>query len=306
MTPSKLLVAAAAVALLSGVPAAQAEQRGAGGRGRGPSGHSALPRAAIPRAAAPRSVGAPRVLESRVAPREVWRAAAPRVYSARPVGVAVPARSYAYGARPRGGVVVAPRVVVAPHVVRVAPVRFYRPYYTFRPRFSLGFGLWAGFPIMYPYYYGYYNPYFAYPRPYPYPYPYPPYGYGYPYPAPGYPYPPPAYPPAYPPSGYPPSGYPPSGYPPSANPPAGSVGVQGPNQVNTGGVSFEITPSTAEVFVDGQYMGTVGQFTPTSQPLGLTPGRHHVEIRAPGYRTMDFDVDVIAGQVIPYQGALER
>ncbi|HEY3220255.1 MAG TPA: PEGA domain-containing protein, partial [Gemmatimonadales bacterium] len=200
----------------------------------------------------------------------------------------------------------APRVVVAPHVVRVAPVRFYRPYYTFRPRFSLGFGLWAGFPIMYPYYYGYYNPYFAYPRPYPYPYPYPPYGYGYPYPAPGYPYPPPAYPPAYPPSGYPPSGYPPSGYPPSANPPAGSVGVQGPNQVNTGGVSFEITPSTAEVFVDGQYMGTVGQFTPTSQPLGLTPGRHHVEIRAPGYRTMDFDVDVIAGQVIPYQGALER
>ena len=82
--------------------------------------------------------------------------------------------------------------------------------------------------------------------------------------------------------------------------------MQGPNQVNTGGVSFEITPSTAEVFVDGQYMGTVGQFTPTSQPLGLTPGRHHVEIRAPGYRTMDFDVDVIAGQVIPYQGALER
>ena len=71
-------------------------------------------------------------------------------------------------------------------------------------------------------------------------------------------------------------------------------------------VSFEITPSTAEVFVDGQYMGTVGQFTPTSQPLGLTPGRHHVEIRAPGYRTMDLDVDVIAGQVIPYQGALER
>ena len=63
---------------------------------------------------------------------------------------------------------------------------------------------------------------------------------------------------------------------------------------------------TAQVFVDGQYVGTVGQFTPTSQPLGLTPGRHHIEIRAQGYRTMDFDADILAGQVIPYQGTLER
>jgi hypothetical protein len=192
-------------------------------------------------------------------------------------------------------------------------VRFYRPYYAFRPRLSLGVGLWVGFPITYPYYYGYYNPYFD-PYRYPRPYPYPPYGY--PYPAAGYPpYPPPsAYPPAYPPagypgyppSGYPQSGYPPSGYPPSGYPPPGSVGVQGPNQADTGGLSFEITPGTAELFVDGQYVGTVAQFTPTSQPLGLTPGRHHIEIRAPGYRTMDFDADIIAGQVIPYQGALER
>ena len=73
-----------------------------------------------------------------------------------------------------------------------------------------------------------------------------------------------------------------------------------------GGVSFEITPSTAEVFIDGSYVGTVGEFTPTTQPLGLTPGRHQMEIRAPGYRTMNFDVDIVAGQVIPYQGTMER
>jgi PEGA domain-containing protein len=174
-------------------------------------------------------------------------------------------------------------------VVRVAPVRFYRPYYTFRPRVSLGFGLWVGVPIAYPYYYGYYNPYYpayAYPAPYP--------AYGYPYPAAGYP--------SYPPSAYPPSAYPQSGYPAAP----GSVGVQGPNQANTGGVSFEITPSNAEVYVDGQYVGQTSQFTATSQPLGLSPGRHHIEIRASGYRTVDFDVDIIAGQVIPYQGVLER
>jgi hypothetical protein len=53
-------------------------------------------------------------------------------------------------------------------------------------------------------------------------------------------------------------------------------------------------------------VGTVGEFTPTTQPLGLEVGHHHIEIRASGYRTMSFDVDIIAGQVIPYQGSLER
>ena len=73
-----------------------------------------------------------------------------------------------------------------------------------------------------------------------------------------------------------------------------------------GGLSFDIAPASAEIFVDGSRVGTVGEFTPTAQPLGLSAGRHHVDIRAPGYRTMTFDVDILAGQVIPYQGTLER
>jgi archaellum component FlaG (FlaF/FlaG flagellin family) len=80
----------------------------------------------------------------------------------------------------------------------------------------------------------------------------------------------------------------------------------GQSQANTGGVSFEITPSAAQVFIDGSYVGTVGEFTPTTQPIGLTPGRHRIEIRARGYRTMELDADIVAGQVIPYQGVLER
>jgi len=81
---------------------------------------------------------------------------------------------------------------------------------------------------------------------------------------------------------------------------------QQPDQANTGGLSFEITPSDAHVVVDGHDLGTVGQFTATSQPLGLPSGRHHVEIVAQGYRTMSSDVDVLAGQVIPFQGTMER
>ena len=82
-------------------------------------------------------------------------------------------------------------------------------------------------------------------------------------------------------------------------------GVQ-PDQSNLGGLSFDITPSDAQVFIEGRYVGTVGQFTPTTQPLGVPSGRHHVEIRDAGYQTMSFDVDVVAGQVIPYQGQMER
>jgi hypothetical protein len=143
---------------------------------------------------------------------------------------------------------------------------YYRPYYSFRPRLSLGFGLWLGYPVGYPYYYSY-----------PYPYPYP---YSYPYP---YPYPDP-------------------NYPDYTNPaPSGSVSV---TPTTGGGLSFDITPSNAEVYVDGQRVGTVGEFSPTMPPLALTPGRHFVDIRLSGYQPMVFDADIVAGQVLPYQGAM--
>ena len=170
-------------------------------------------------------------------------------------------------------------------------------------RFALGLSF--GFPAYYYWGPGYYPYAYAYPYPYSYPSTYPA------YPPQAYPpqaYPPQAYPPqAYPPSAYPPSAYPPAstqpGYPQSGYPPQGSIR---PSQPNTGGISFEIQPSDARVYVDGQYVGTVGQFTATSQPLGLTAGRHHIQITAPGYRTMELDADIVAGEVLPYQGTLAR
>ena len=165
----------------------------------------------------------------------------------------------------------------------VAPRHFYRPYYAFHPHVSLGFGLWAGYPVgwAYPFYYPPYPYYPNYPY-YPYPYPSEPVGPGY--------------------SVAPPVDETPDTTPDEA---VGTAGVE-PDQSNLGGMSFEITPSDAQVFVDGNYVGTVGEFTPTTQPLGVPSGRHHVEIRDAGYQTMSFDVDVVAGQVIPYQGQMER
>ena len=154
---------------------------------------------------------------------------------------------------------------------------FYRPYYSFRPRVSLGFGLSMGYPVPYPYYgspYTYAPQYVD------------PYAYGAPAPY------------------YPPSNYPSSNYP--AQRPAPSVGVERGDAQSEGGISFEITPENAAVFVDGTYVGTAGEFGPAAQPLDLAPGHHRVEVRAPGYRTTTFDADVQPGQVIPFQGTLQR
>ena len=71
-------------------------------------------------------------------------------------------------------------------------------------------------------------------------------------------------------------------------------------------MSFEITPETAEVFVDGSYVGTAGTFGPRSQPLDLNPGRHQIEIRAPGLSHDEVRRRRAAGQVLPYQGTLQR
>jgi hypothetical protein len=134
----------------------------------------------------------------------------------------------------------------------------YRPYYTFRPRVSLGFGLWVGYPVTYPTYF----------------YPVTSYPYGTVYPSPNV-------------------GYLPPG--------SSSVAVGA-----AGGLSFDITPEDAGVYIDGQYVGVVGDFSPNQPPLGLAPGRHHVEIRAPGFEVIAFDVDILPGQVIPYRGDLQR
>lgn len=217
--------------------------------------------------------------------------------------------------RPYGGVY-ARRPVYAP--------RYYyaRPYYAFRPHFSLGFGINVGYPVAYPvyapYYYGY-----GYPAPYGYPSPYS-QNYPAPYPSQGYPYnpqqnyPQQSYPSQeYPSQGYPSQGYPSQGYPQQNGYPSSpqsypygnnSMQVQPqPRDVsNAGGVSFEISPSDAEVFVDGNFAGTVDQFGPQSEPLRLSPGRHRIEIRAGGMQPMSFDAQITAGQVIPYRGTLQR
>ena len=105
-----------------------------------------------------------------------------------------------------------------------------------------------------------------------------------------YPYPAPAY------------GYP--GPDPAYSDPG--TATVAPGSTVYGGVSLEISPSNATVDVDGNHAGVVGDFSDPSRPLSLAAGRHHIELQAPGYEPMAFDVDVVPGQVLPYRGDLQR
>lgn len=142
------------------------------------------------------------------------------------------------------------RLYVRPYnFVPYRPYYFGRPYYSFRPRLSIGFGLWLGDPVPYPYgYLGTYRPRV----------------YGY--------------------------------YP----------GEYGPSVSVYGGLSFDIQPSDADLFVDGEYAGTVGTFGPYAEPLTLTPGVHRIAVQRDGFRAMEWDVTIQPGQVIPYRGDMEE
>lgn len=149
----------------------------------------------------------------------------------------------------------------------------------FKPRFKVGGGIVVGYPVLYPY-----------------AYPYDPFSpsYG-----------PPPYPVA-PPS---PNTY--SNVDSLAS--AGNVSAASPVPAAIaceagapcGGISFDIGPANAQVYVDGVFAGVVEDFDARSEPLLLAPGTHYVEIRLAGYRTVSFDVTITPGEITPYQGTLE-
>lgn len=73
-----------------------------------------------------------------------------------------------------------------------------------------------------------------------------------------------------------------------------------------GELRLDVSPRHAQVFVDGYYAGVVDDFDGAFQALKLESGTHRIEIVAPGYETLTFDVRITPGQKIRYQGELRR
>jgi hypothetical protein len=60
------------------------------------------------------------------------------------------------------------------------------------------------------------------------------------------------------------------------------------------------------VYVDNVYVGDAQSFSASAPPLNVAAGRHQVELRANGFQPARFQVDAVAGQVVPFQGTLRQ
>jgi hypothetical protein len=120
------------------------------------------------------------------------------------------------------------------------------------------------------------SPYWAYPY----------WGHGYPYWGHGYPY-----------WGYGPYGY---AYPP----PRVWVGegMSSPPAV----LETHVQPKRAEVWIDGMLAGQARDFTGTWDRLWIEPGRHEIELRKAGYRTLRLALDLAPGGRARIEERLEQ
>jgi len=72
----------------------------------------------------------------------------------------------------------------------------------------------------------------------------------------------------------------------------------------TGLLRLNVTPATAQVFVDSLYVGTVADIN-AQNVLQLEEGPHRIEIRAPQYQTVTVDVRILPYETVTYRAALE-
>ena len=97
------------------------------------------------------------------------------------------------------------------------------------------------------------------------------------------------------------------GYDPYQGGGGGSYGgSSGSGYRGVGSLRLKVKPSDAQVYVDGYYMGVVDSFDGSFQKLTIEEGAHKVEVKADGYKPVQFDVMVVPGETVTYKGELPR
>ena len=73
----------------------------------------------------------------------------------------------------------------------------------------------------------------------------------------------------------------------------------------TGILRLELEPvdRVMQLYVDGYFVGTPDDY---DRELRLEAGAHTIELRAPEYETLTFDVRILADRAITYRGGLQR
>lgn len=72
-----------------------------------------------------------------------------------------------------------------------------------------------------------------------------------------------------------------------------------------GRLVLDIVPATAQVFADGYYVGTPGDFSLERGGGVLDAGTHRLDVSATGHEPISVDLRVASGQLVTYRATLK-
>src|ERR1035437_10373783 len=71
-------------------------------------------------------------------------------------------------------------------------------------------------------------------------------------------------------------------------------------------VKIAVNPSRAAVFLDGLFVGHVGEFEGLGRGMLVAPGTHQIRIALPGYQTFETDINPLANQKVEIKTELVK
>ncbi len=71
-------------------------------------------------------------------------------------------------------------------------------------------------------------------------------------------------------------------------------------------VKIAVNPSRAAVFLDGLFVGHVGEFEGIGRGMLVAPGKHRIKIALPGYQIFETDINPLADQKVEIKTDLIR
>jgi hypothetical protein len=80
----------------------------------------------------------------------------------------------------------------------------------------------------------------------------------------------------------------------------------GPLPDETATVKIAVNPSRAAVFLDGLFVGHVGEFEGMGRGMLVAPGTHKIRIALPGYQTFETDINPLANQKVEIKTELVK
>ncbi len=80
----------------------------------------------------------------------------------------------------------------------------------------------------------------------------------------------------------------------------------GPMPAVTATVKIAVNPSRAAVFLDGLFVGHVGEFEGMGRGMLVAPGTHQIRIALPGYQTFETDINPLANQKVEIKTELVK